>query len=136
MTEEQIPEGFRIVKIKFEEEQREIERELLKIKAEKANTPPWELERQSKTDELISGARAAIIEWLNNPAKVLYWRGSGEGNIDKAPIIAPIIANLKEQYPEQSRRIQENPYLGPLELVVVEAPGLALILTMGGVSRR
>jgi hypothetical protein len=112
MTEEQIPEGFRIVKIKPEE-------------------APWKQEEQSKTAEVAAGARAVIIEWLNNPAKVLYWHGSGDGNIDEAPIIAPIIAHLKESYPVQSKRIQENPYLSPMDLVVTEAPGLAAILTIG-----
>jgi hypothetical protein len=30
----------------------------------------------------------------------------------------------------QSKRIQENPYLSPMDLVVTEAPGLAMILTL------
>jgi hypothetical protein len=111
MTEEQMPEGFRRIQIKPGEE------------------PSWTHLPEVEVRQVAVGARAAIIEWLNNPAKVLYWRGSGESNIDKAPIISPIIANLKEQYPEQSRRIQENPYLGPLDISIVEAPGLAKMLT-------
>jgi hypothetical protein len=123
MTEEQIPEGFRLVK----------------IKPEIPKTPDeasWTHLPEAEVRQVAVGARAAIIEWLNNPAKVLYWHGDGEGSISESPIISPIIAHLKETYPEQSRRIQENPHLGVMELVIVDTPGLALILTMGGGSSK
>lgn len=123
MTEEQIPEGFKLVK----------------IKPEIPKTPDeasWTHLPEEEVRQVAVVARASIIEWLNDPCKVLYWHGDGEGSISESPIISPIVAHLKETYPEQSRRIQENPYLGAMELVIVEAPGLALILTMGGGSSK
>ena len=123
MREEQLPPGFRVVKVKPDA-----------IKTPRIPRTPdeasWTHLPEEEVRQVAVGARAAIIEWLNDPAKVLYWHGDGEGNISESPIIARIVEHLKQAYPEQSKRIQENPYLGTMEISIVEAPGLALILTM------